>query len=49
MGKDSAKRLLSMMEGFIFFESPGHFARTVRDGETVFILQSSSNAHALFL
>ena len=32
-----AKRLLSMMEDFISTESPGHFARTVRDGGTVFI------------
>ena len=49
MGKESAKRLLSMMEGFIFSESPGHFAQTVRDAETVFILQSGSNAHGSFL
>ena len=32
-----AKRLLSMMEDFISTESLGHFARTVRDGGTVFI------------
>ena len=49
MGKESAKRLLSMMEGFIFSESPRHFARIVRDGDTVFILQSGSNAHGSFL
>ena len=49
LGKESAKRLLSMMEVFIYSESPGHFARTVRDGKTVFILQSSSNAHGSFL
>ena len=49
LGKESAKRLFSMMENFIFSESPGHFARTVRDGETMFILQSGSNAHGSFL
>ena len=49
MGKESAKRLLSMMEDFISTESPGHFTRTVRDGKTVFILQLGSNAHDSFL
>ena len=44
-----AKRLLSMMEDLISTESPGHFARTVRDGGTVFILQLSSNAHSSYL
>ena len=45
MGKEYAKRLLSIMENFIFSEPCEHFARTVRVGETVFILQSGSNAH----
>ena len=49
LGKESAKRLLSMMEVFIYSESPGHFARTVRDGEMVFTLQSGSTAHGSFL
>ena len=49
MGKESAKRLLSMLEDFISTEPPGHFARTVRDGETVFILQLGYNAHGSFL
>ena len=49
MGKECAKRLLSIMENFIFSESREHFARSVRDGETVFILQSGSNAHGDFL
>ena len=44
-----AKTLLSMMEDFISTESPGHFARTVKDGGTVFILQLSSNAHSSYL
>ena len=38
-----------MLEDFISTEPPGHFARTVRDGETVFILQMGYNAHGSFL
>ena len=38
-----------MLEDFISTEPPGHFARTVRDGETVFILQMGYNAHVSFL
>ena len=38
MGKECAKRLLSLLEDFISSKPTGHFARTVRDGETVFIL-----------
>ena len=34
MGKECAKRMLSIMENFIFSEPREHFARTVRDGET---------------
>ena len=49
LGKESAKRLFSLMENFIYFEYPRHFARTVREGETVYILQSGSNAHGSFL
>ena len=49
MGKECAKRLLSIMENFIFSKSREHFAHSVRDGETVFILQSGSNAHGDFL
>ena len=49
MGKECAKRLLSIMENFIFSEPHEHFARSVRDGKTVFILQSGSNAHGYFL
>ena len=48
MGKECAKRLLSIMENFIFSESREHFAHSVRDGETVFILQSGSNTHGDF-
>ena len=32
----SAKRLLSMLEDFISTEPPGHFAQTVRDGESFY-------------
>ena len=49
VGKECAKRLLSMLEDFISTEPPGHFVRTVRDGETVFILQLGYNAHGSFL
>ena len=49
MGKECAKRLLSLLEDFISTTPPGHFARTVRDGETVFILQLGYNAHGSFL
>ena len=38
-----------MMEDFISTESLGHFAQTVRDGGTVFILQLGSNAHGSYL
>ena len=49
MGKECAKRILSIMEQFILSEHHDHFARTVREGETVFILQSGSNAHGYYL
>ena len=49
MGKECAKRLLSIMENFIFSEPREHFACTIRVGETVFILQSGSNAHGYYL
>ena len=39
MSKEGAKRLLSLLEDFISSKPPSHFARIVRDGETVFILQ----------
>ena len=49
MGKECAKRMLSIMEKFILFELHDHFARTVREGETVFIIQSGTNAHGYYL
>ena len=49
MGKECAKRMLSIMEKFILSELPEHFARTVREGETVFIIQSGSNTHGYYL
>ncbi|KAL0009596.1 hypothetical protein SO802_011098 [Lithocarpus litseifolius] len=49
MGKECAKRLLTMLEDLNYSEPPVHFARTVRDGEIVFILQLGFNAHGSFL
>ena len=49
IGKECAKRMLSIMEKFILSELHDHFARTVREGETVFIIQSGSNAHGYYL
>ena len=49
MGKECAKRMLSIMENFILSELHDHFARTVREGETVFIIQLGSNVHGYYL
>ncbi|KAK9995176.1 hypothetical protein SO802_024879 [Lithocarpus litseifolius] len=49
MGKECAKRLLTMLEDHNYSEPPIHFARTVRDGEIVFNLQLGFNAHGSFL
>lgn len=49
MGKESAKRLLTMVEDLMSNIPPGNFARTFRDGNKVFILQLGSNAHGSFL
>ena len=49
MGKESAKRLLAIVEDLMSNTTPGNFARTFRDGEIVFILQLGSNAHGSFL
>ena len=49
MGKECAKRMLSIMEKFILSELPEHFARTIREGETMFIIQLGSNAHGYYL
>lgn len=38
MAKESAKRLLTIVEDLIPNVSPGQFVRTLRDGEKVFIL-----------
>ena len=37
------------LEELISKQSPGHYARTIRKGDTVFILQLGSNAHGTFL
>ena len=38
-----------MLEDFISTKPPSHFVRTIRDEETVFILQLGYNAHGSFL
>ena len=49
MGKESANRFLFHLEELISKQSPGHFARTIREGDIVFILQLGSNAYGKFL
>ena len=39
MGKESARRILTHIEELISKQSPGQFARTVREGDKVFIMQ----------
>jgi len=48
MAKESAKRLLAIVEDLMSNVIPGDFARTFRDGDKVFILQLGSNAHGSF-
>ena len=48
LGKESANRFLFHLEELNSKQSPGHFARTIREGD-VFILQLGSNAHGKFL
>ena len=49
MGRESAFRLLFHMEELLSKQSSDHFARTIREGEKVLILQMRSNAHGTFL
>ena len=49
MGKESANRFLFRLKELISNQSPGLFARTIREGDLVFILQLGSNAHGTFL
>ncbi|KAL0010114.1 hypothetical protein SO802_005222 [Lithocarpus litseifolius] len=49
MGKESAKRILSHVEELSSKQKPGQFARTVREGDRIIILQLGSNAHGTFL
>ena len=49
MGKESANPFLFHLEELISKRSPGHYARTIRKGDLVFILQLGSNAHGTFL
>ena len=48
MAKESAKRLLAIVEDLMSNVIPGNFSRTFRDGDKVFILQLGSNAHGSF-
>ena len=49
MGKENANRFLFHLEELISNRPPGLFARTIREGDLVFILQLWSNAHGTFL
>ena len=49
MGKASANRFLFHLEKLISKRSPGLSARTIREGDLVFILQLGSNAQGTFL
>ena len=48
MGKQSAKRLLTIVEDLISNTTPGSFARTF-NSDKVFILQLGANAHGSFV
>ena len=49
MGKENANCFLFHFEELISNRSPGLFARTIQEGDLVFILQLGSNAHGTFL
>ena len=49
MGKESAMRILTHIEDLVSKQSSSQFARTIREGDKVFILQLGSNAHGSFL
>ena len=49
MGKESANCFLFHLEELISKQSPGHYARSFREDDIVFILQLGSNAHGTFL
>ena len=49
MGKESAKRILFHVEDLASKQKPGQFARTVREGDRILIIQLGSNAHGSFL
>ena len=49
MGKESAKRFLLHVEELLSKQKPGQFARSVKEGDRVLILQLGSNAHGSFL
>ena len=49
LGKESANRFLFHLEELNSKQTPGHYARTFREGDVVFILQLGSNIHGTFL
>ena len=49
MGKESAKRFLLHVEELLSKQKLGQFARLVKEGDRVLILQLGSNAHGSFL
>nr|POE67467.1 hypothetical protein CFP56_27397 [Quercus suber] len=49
MSKECAKRILFHVEELLSKPNQGQFARTVREGNSVLILQLGSNAHGSFL
>ena len=49
LGKESANQFLFHLEELNSNQSPSHYARTIREGDVVFILQLGSNARGKFL
>ena len=49
LGKESANQFLFHLEELNSKQSPSHHARTIREGDVVFILQLGSNACGKFL
>ena len=49
LGKESANQFLFHLEELNSNQSPSHYARTIREGDVVFILQLGSNTCGKFL
>jgi glutamine phosphoribosylpyrophosphate amidotransferase len=49
MGKERAITLLAAMEEQALKNNTGNFVRTIREGETVFIMQRCSNTKDCFV